>query len=74
MLTEVTLKKTNNSMRTAPALPNKKFAASTPARPALTSNADKVGKPGSFPSARAASPNVVPHAKGMENQAKPPRK
>lgn len=72
--TEVTLRKTSRSMSTAPAVPNRYVTAAAPARPAPMSSEVRTGKSGRVPRARAPSPRTVPHAKGIENQAKPPRK
>ena len=73
-LTEVTLKKTSRSIRMEPAFPRRKLTASTAAKPDPISELERTGKPGIEPRARADSPSAVPHVKGIENHAKPPRK
>ncbi len=44
------------------------------ASPALTSELVSTGKSGRVPSARAPKPKAVPQAKGIPNQALPPKK
>lgn len=73
-LTEVTLKKTSRSIRVDPAFPRRKLTASTAAKPEPISELDRTGKPGIVPRARAVRPSAVPHVRGIENHAKPPRK
>jgi hypothetical protein len=73
-LTEVTLRKTSTSIRVDPAFPRRKLTASTAAKPEPISELDRTGKPGIDPRARAVRPSAVPHVKGIENHAMPPRK
>ena len=55
-------------------MPRRKLTASTAAKPEPISELERTGKPGIEPRPRADSPSAVPHVKGIENHAKPPRK